>query len=119
MAEEVVDTNPDIFPEGEYIFVCNSVVKKLSEKGNKPYYIFKFEGLLDDGIKPYSEFVFPSQAGPLILALGGKESEEKGKFVWDREKVSGNKIKAKIIHELNKKGVLRARIIEPVQELPF
>lgn|SRR3990167_8028423 len=121
MAEERVDTNPDIFPIGPQVLVCNKVLKKLSQNSNKPYYLFDFDGMVDGELKNHKEMRFPSQCGDLILALGGKPGEKKGEYIWDREKVVGNKIKVTMIHEpdFKDKTKTRARITEPVQELPF
>mgnify|MGYP001558339642 CR=1 FL=1 len=122
MAEEIVDTNPDLYPQGEAGFTCVRVDKKLNPS-NKPYYIFVFSSFVDGYSKPYKEIRAPWMSGDLIVALGGTD-EGNGKFKWDRSLVAGKKIICSIVHEpdFKDKTRLRARITNPVpvdETIPF
>ena len=120
MAEEIIDTNPDIFPVGEYEFTVNQILKKKNDKGTI-FYIFEMEAVVDGEIRKHKEFRMPWKSGDLILALGGKVTEKPGVFTFDREEAKGKKIKASIVHEPDYKDAskTRARIVDPTEWIPF
>src|SRR5262245_503174 len=108
---ETTDTRPNLFPAGEYELVATKpCVKKLTKTSSKPYYEFVFEGTVDGELKDHKEILFPSQCGFLLKALQCKEKPgEPGIFVWEKDEIVGRRIKAKIIHEADKKDSTRMR----------
>jgi hypothetical protein len=120
MAEETVDTNPDIYPAGKAILTCEKVVKKLSDS-NKPYYMFTFEGVVDGVMRKHIEVRQPWMSGDLIPLLGGKATDKKGIYTWDKENAKGKTIDCVIIHEpdFKDKTKTRARITNPTEAIPF
>lgn len=106
---ETVDTSPDITPAGDHKFtVSKPVIKKMTDN-NKAYYIFKLEYVHEGVVKEHTEFIMAWQAGPIIVALGGKETEKKGVYTWDRELVNGKSVDATIIHEPDFKDKTKTR----------
>lgn len=120
MAEETVDTNPDIYPKGPTSLKCLKVVKKISDKG-KPYYMFTFEGNVGGVLRNHMEVRQPWMAGDLIPLLGGKSTETPGVYKWDKENAAGYVINCDIIHEqdFKDKTKTRARITNPTEGIPF
>lgn len=118
---EITDTNPDIFPEGEYEFVATKVpIKKLGQNSGKPYYQFYFETMVEDSLRDYTEMRMPWQCADLLRAFGFKETKP-GVFEWEKTEVPGKRIKAKIVHEADRKDATkkRPRLTEIVESIPF
>lgn len=121
MSTETTDTNQEITPTGDFVFtVSKKVEKRLAEKSQKPFYIFKFEYMKGGQLSTHTEILMTWMAGPMIRALGGKEVKP-NVFEWDREAVVGSKVKATIIHEPDFKdpAKMRAKMTNIQQDLPF
>ena len=112
MAVERMNTSQfKLMPVGHYsLRVVDEPVKRYSEKST--YRIWKFA--TEKG-QQFSTVFFPWMAEELILALGGtKEGDE---VVWDPETVAGKWIECDLIHEAEKSGKMRERMlnITPLQ----
>jgi hypothetical protein len=118
---ERIDTRIKISPpEGEYDFRVNKVLKMKDDSGRSTY-PWEFETFINGELVTHKERFFPSQLAPLLRALGCTEVEP-DVFEWEKDEQIGKKIKARIIHEENKKTGKKwpkLRDPKPGEQLPF
>lgn len=112
--QEIIDTNGSFgdkdIPDGKNTF------RIIKFRKNEKMYIFT---LSYDGEKEGEQVFFSSSIGPLLKALGCKESA-KGVYILDTDVVLGATFTATVSHEPNKKDPTKIyQNMKDISEIPF
>lgn len=114
--EKTNTTGIEIKPKGKYILEIERVIKSMIGKdGGKQYPGYKwffiirfFDGDID--IDNFNMFMFKSQMGEILRAIGAKEVEA-GVFEWELADAKGKIIECHLEH-VDIGGKLREQLIE-------
>ena len=116
MPEKTDTTGIELNPKGEYHLSVNKVIKKsIGKEGGTQYpgYEWDFHIEFSDADPEKTDFrlfMFKSQMGDLLKALGCKEVKE-GVYEWELDSVNGKTISCHLAH-VDVSGKLREQLIE-------
>lgn len=104
MTKEITETGRTLVPESHY----EATIQKIDRKEPKGFIIYewKFEALVNDKPFYFGINLFSSQMAELLRALGAKETTA-NRFEWETEDYVGVTISFNLLHQADKKGVIR------------
>ena len=109
--ERTNTSNNNLPKEGHYAIAMLETVKKKKIKEVYTIYDFGFSTFLGGEGYGFVISFFPSQMSELLVALGAKEIV-KNDYEWDMEAVIGTNLSFNIVHQEDKKGNMRATMID-------
>ena len=109
--ERTNTSNNNLPKEGHYAIAMLETVKKKKIKEVYTIYDFGFSTVLDGENYGFVISFFPSQMSELLVALGAKEIG-KNDYEWDMEQVIGTNLAFTIVHQEDKKGNMRAVMVD-------
>lgn len=122
MAAEREDTKRfELFTEGNYEFTVEDKPEKFrTESGKSTYRKWKLVTMIDGELKKFTTVIFPWESKDLLIALGGQPIPEDPEVIEiDYDLVEGKKFLADVIHEKDNNGVLRAKLRNATETIPF
>lgn len=115
--ERTNTSNSNLPKEGHYAIAMLETVKKKKVKEVYTIYDFGFSTVLNGENYGFVISFFPSQMGELLVALGAKEVG-KNDYEWDMDEVIGTNLEFTIAHQEDKKGNMRAIMVDIKPAVP-
>ena len=108
--KENVNTNQfEMLEQGKYTF-CVENVERI-DKGTYVFYKFTLSYVKDGQRKVWTTILFRSNMGDILRFTGMQETSH-GQFELDYDLIKGKLFSGMVIHEADKKGIVREKIID-------